>query len=476
MVPKLHLAGRIRLAAFSVALILAVWIVGFQAGCGTVQAVADAPGKTVQAISQTGRSPGQPVVDPVEVQQNLLRFADEFSVSMTIGVDTFRHGASPFPVTESLKWKIAINTQICAIASGTNAVANLLDMTIFVTALRMSLEEHSRSGPLGESVRPMLASAQNAEAEIWKSTGAALSPEQVGELRQALEIWRGKNPLPENVFAVRALGVSAELERSSPVRNDRPGSVFGLLKLDPLAGMDPAVREIARTRLLAERGLFLTQKMPQLLRWQLELLNANALASPTVQQLVTNTTTLTASVDRVSRVAEELPAQVDMQREKIMEALDAQAKQLTPLVAEVRQTLGTGRDMSNSLNTTLVTLDALMKRFGVGEPEAAAPPGPPAPPSEPFRIQDYTVMAAQLEKTSRQLTELLAAVNQTVGPDNLARLSEQVAPAVKTAQAGGKDVVDYAFWKAVQLVGVILLAVLLYRFLSAKFTGVIPPK
>ena len=43
-------------------------------------------------------------------------------------------------------------------------------------------------------------------------------------------------------------------------------SVFSLFQVDPLSGLDPAVREIAQTRLFAERALFVAQKMPMLLR------------------------------------------------------------------------------------------------------------------------------------------------------------------------------------------------------------------
>ena len=84
-------------------------------------------------------------------------------------------------------------------------------------------------------------------------------------------------------------------------QQDRPllhRSVFDLLNMDPLAGMEPAVREIAQTRMFAERAMFVTQKMPTLLRWQMELLSLNAVALPAVQQLVTNSTQIATSVER----------------------------------------------------------------------------------------------------------------------------------------------------------------------------------
>jgi hypothetical protein len=126
--------------------------------------------------------------------------------------------------------------------------------------------------------------------------------------------------------------------------------------------------------------------------------------------------------------------------------------------------------MSTSLNTTLTTFDALMKRFGVGETNKAAP----APTNaEPFRIQDYTAMAAQLDATAQRLTELLVTLDRTLGSTNLLQLTAQAAPVVQSAKTSGKEIVDYAFWKGVLLAGVVLLAALVYRFLTVRRS---PPK
>jgi hypothetical protein len=190
---------------------------------------------------------------------------------------------------------------------------------------------------------------------------------------------------------------------------------------------------------------------------------------PAVRQLVTNSAQIAASVERFASVAEKLPGQVSTEREEILKALQAQEMNLTPLVNEVRQTLLAGSQMSTSLNNTLTTFDAVMKRFGVGETNTA---GPAKTNAEPFRIQDYGQTAAQLEAAARQLTELLLTLDRTIGSTNLLQLSAQVAPAVQQAQTGGKELVDYAFWKGILLLAIVcaalLVTLLLYRFLSVR--------
>jgi hypothetical protein len=281
-------------------------------------------------------------------------------------------------------------------------------------------------------------------------------------LRKSIEVWRRQNPLPGGVLAARAPGLASQVAQADKTRLAKSGSVFDLLMIDPLSGLDPATREIAQTRLFAERALYVAQKMPTLLRWQTELLSVKAVEIPAVQQFLRNSTQIADSVERFARVAERLPNQVSAEREEILKALQEQERQLTPLVNEVRQTLTAGSQMSTSLNTTLTTFDALMKRFGVGEPNSA---GPPDTNSEPFRIQDYGTAAVQLEAAARQLTELLHALDQTLDSTNLAQLSAQVGPAVQQAQSGGKEIVDYAFWKGILLVVAALAAALIYRFI-----------
>ena len=110
-----------------------------------------------------------------------------------------------------------------------------------------------------------------------------------------------------------------------------------------------------------------------------------------------------------------------------------------------------------------------MQRFGVGETNQA---GPPDTNSAPFRIQDYGQTAVQLEGAARQLTELLHTLDQIIDSTNLASLAARVSPVVQQAQTGGKEVVNYAFWKGILLVAIacaaLLVTVLLHRFLSAR--------
>ncbi len=433
-------------------------------GCRVVESTVDVPAKTLRTLTP-GQKEGA-VLDPVQLQATLLRFGDEFSKQAVVALDALARGAPTLEVAALLQWKIGLVGEICSIVSGPNAVAGLLDMTVFVTVLRTAVEARWGLEEVGEAARPLQESCRRAETEIWRLAGVVLDPAQQAELREAVAAWQRQNLLPESALGARAAGFVVQMTRVQGEGAAKPGSVFGLWQLNPLSSLDPTTQEIAQARLFSERAIFVAQKLPMLMRWQAELLSLNLGRAPAVEQVLSNATQVAAAFERLAGVAERLPGQVSAERAALIQELEVQERRLTPLVQEVREALTAGSQMSTSLTTTLVTFDALMERFGVGETNT--PPSSGAGPAEPFRIQDYAATAAQLEATARRLTELIRVLDQAVGSTNLSRLAAQVGPAVHQAQTGGKEVVDYAFGRALLLVGVVFLAALAYRFLAGR--------
>jgi cell division septum initiation protein DivIVA len=350
----------------------------------------------------------------------------------------------------------------------------LLDTLALAKLTRMAFEEIGEKEAVnGPAFEPWLEVSRSLEAHAWDDLAVGVfSAEQLQELRDVLQRWWDTNPAGHLSFVARP-AETRSLIRQTAETTSRPGSVFSLVGLDPTAGLDPAVREVTRTRLTAERALFMAQRMPFLVRWHLELLADDLLAEQRIAELLTTTARLTDSTERISRsvesistVAAELPDRITAERQAILEAIKAQEGTLRELAGAISKTLVAGESMSTSINTTLTTFDALMDRFGVGEPDVAGQSG--TPKVEPFRILDYAQTATQLEGASRQLTVLLQTLDQTLDSTNLTELSTQVGLAVEQARTGSREVVDHAFWRALLLVAAVLAAALLYRWISGR--------
>ena len=415
----------------------------------------------------TGSKKTQATPDPVELQQQLMRFADDFSGRTVSAADKLRRGTNALDRLEMQELKLGLLNETVAVATGPNALANLLDMVVLVSLSRISLEEYWSPQIYGESARPMLEACRRGEVGIWRVAANVLKPEQQEELRKAISAWGGDRSDWRAVLSTRAVGLAVQVGKGVQETPSSGGTVFSLLMLDPLAGLDPATRELAQTRLVAERALFLSQRLPLLLRWQTEVLGQHLACLPEVQQALTNTTQLAASAERLSRVAEQVPGHVSAERKELVAALDAQAGKLSGLAAELRQALVAGEQMSASLNATLLTFDALMKRFGVGEPKSSEPQDTN---SRPFDVLDYSRTAKEVAAMAQQLDTTLQSFNGALDSPAWNQRLQDFKGLSAQAREDTRSILNHAFLVGAGLILLIFGSALLYRLLTARLT------
>lgn len=387
-----------------------------------------------------------PQYKSVLLQQRLMRFADDFNSRLAVAMDSLPAPTNSADFTALLRLKLNCVSSTFSVATGPNELMNLADMFVLVTLTRAFVEEQGLPGVYGESARPVLQACRDGETNITTMALTVVSPQQLDELRAAIVQWRQENPDLRSALFTRALGLEVEMAARRP--QTASGSLFSLLRLDPLAGLGPAARELAQTRLFGERTLFLAHRKPTLLRWQAELLVLETAQTPPVLEVRSNTTETVAALQRVSKTVEQLPVLVRSERAAILEALPSREPLLTNFVAQLAAMLQAGIRLSDSLNTTLTTARGMQETAVAQSARKAEITGVEPRPA----IEDYTESAKQIELAAVELTEFLRTLNQTLEPANVTRLSTQVTPVVQQAQAGGRAVTDYAFGRALLLV------------------------
>lgn len=434
---------------------------GLSPGCSWIQRTVELPGRAMTAIVPGLRD--EAAFDPVELVGHLMRFADDLIATTTAASEGLLRGTKAISRVELQTLRISYATEAVAIATGPNALSSLLDMVVMVTLSRMRVEDHWLPEVYGESARPLLKALQEAEGRIWNIANTILNVTDQQELRNAIKTWHDQNA-GATVGSMVTIDFASEVAKVSPRRGTGSPSVFSLLGIDPLSRLDPATRELAQTRLFGERALFMARRIPVLIEWNMELFAFKMAEMPELQRALTTSTQLAASIERFSLTAEQLPRLISTEREQIIQALSAQQQGLTKLAAEVRQALATGTRMADATQRTLKTFQEVVVQLDSGERD---------PNSEPFRIRDYTEAAAQFDTTAERLLELLQAFDRPIASTNLARVSSQFGALTQQAQSSGKEVMDYAFRKAVLLVliccGAIFATALLYRVLTASF-------
>jgi len=426
---------------------------------GTGCRLLSTPAKVVTAVTP---SDDAKKIDPLVVQLELQRFCDNYLRQGSLALDDYAQRVGTDAARfNALQLKFASGFSVISIASGPSPAVNLIDMVTIAVLTRRTVEDYWSKRSDGAAFERWLAVSRTLETNIWQLAESTFKPEQVQELRAGINQWCEQNPDVRTAFLARPQELAGIIRKSSVSKEKQ--SVFNL---DPMAGLDPAVREIAATRLFAERALFTFQRMPYLVRLQTELLVDGVAQQPDLQVTLTNLTRVSESADRISHAVEslsqtaaELPDRISAERAAILQELEQQEGKLRDLAAEVGHTLSEAQKMSDSLTITLTRFDALMKRFGVGEP----PTGPPDTNSPPFEILDYAETANRIGAMARDLNALIASVDSAA--PQVARLGEQ-------AGADARQVVDQAFRQGLILIVVLLAgsvgAALLYRILARR--------
>lgn len=448
----------------------AIWglpllLAALAAGCSLIESTIKLPVNAMGAVIP-GSGQTEPV-DPVELQEQLLRYADNFSAATVGAANKLQRDGKPIDKIDLLAIKLFLVSETLAVATGANALGNLVDMVVLTAGARIRVQDYWLPKVYGDSALPMLEALQTREKQIWALADKVLKAPQRAELSEAIAQWRKQaSPASGSLSAFATVGLIAEVTRAGRRRaSSMPSSVFALLDLDPLAGLDPATRELTQTRLFAERALYIGQRMPQLIEWHMELLTLRTATLPEVRQAVDNSTQLAAAGDRLSRVAEQTPALISFEREKIISALKSQQGALQGLAQQVGQTLAQGSKMAEATDQALKTFHGVVAQFDKdpSKPETQ-------PKGEPFRIKDYAETAVEIGRMSERLTGLLNALQPNLNPETFARLSAETDAMAARTQQRGQELVDYAFWKALMFVA-LSAAILVAGSLLLRIVG-----
>jgi hypothetical protein len=399
-----------------------------------------------------------------QVQADVMSFADVY-------VGEILDATSRYPPTTQemqirvLGFQARQTAAAYEIASGQNPIADLLDMVVFVTVSRTVFSSPSARGSFGESRELLVKALAGLEGKIWLIAGRVMDEEQEKGLRAFIENWVAHNPDVRDASAVR-LADMRSVPGSAAAGLGTPSDVLKSMGLDLFGGIDPAVMEVQRSRLLAERAFYFAKRWPRILEIQTRLLTLQLASQPAPAQALADIARVSLAAESVARTAEGLPALVDREREaairQFMDALSAQETRARALLAEMRRTLDAGTGAANAVHGALGSVEAILATAG-----KPSPPG--TPPSRPFDVNEYTRALEQLGHSATELEALLRAVNQ-----DAPRLAGLIGDAGREATDRGRALVDYAFGRllalGLALVLSVLAAALLYRWASHRMS------
>src|SRR6185295_7679917 len=178
-------------------------------------------------------------------------------------------------------------------------------------------EEYLMPKVWGEADRPMVEVFQLLERDVWVVASQVLTPEQQDDVRSALRVWREENPdMASTAFVRLPLFQDIVKAQAEAKAKDGTGNTLGnLLSVDPLSGLEPAVREIEQTRLFAERTVYYLQRAPLLLSAQVELLAMKLARTPETRSVLEDSQRISLAAESVANTAAKLPDAFRVERE-----------------------------------------------------------------------------------------------------------------------------------------------------------------
>jgi hypothetical protein len=420
------------------------------AGCGTIR-----------GLFPENRKEGTTATRLLQLQARNMRYADLY-VGTLLEATRRLEMAEPDPQQRYALsgWLLANANTAYSDATAENAVVGCLDLVTLATLSRMIAEQ---IGPTNfpDQAAALLAAHRELEAAAWELAADILTPAQQSDLRRLLIDWRDKHPDSQIAPFVR-FQEFASVAPSQQIGQNKvtmPSSLMGLVGLDPMAGLDPAVRQVEQSRLLAERALYYAQRVPILIDLQLDRSLNRLAAGPESRQLQQQATSLTSSAERFAAVAEAFPATISAEREALVrqlnDTLNMQAATLRPMLVEMRGTLEAGSAAAASVDQATRSIDALVARF-------AKKPGEPNT-GRPFDVTEYTQAATQIASAATVLDQLLGSAG-TQAP--------RFGAAFEAGAAQGRSLVDYFFVRVALLIVLLCLGLLatllLYRRLAPR--------
>jgi hypothetical protein len=226
--------------------------------------VAGAPGPEPRdARTKARESEGGAPVSSVELQQSLQRFTGEFIDSVTQAMKALDDPKRPERQELALRRLLLYGSSSLDIASGPLPEVNMLDMIVFLSLSRHVLESYWVPKQLGPEAQPAVSAFEASEATLWSLSNRILSTSQQGQVHQLIRDWLSRHADQVDVEWVRFQDFALRSGAVAQERADDAQGMLGSLK-SASQSADQAVR-------LAERALFLGNRMPFLLRLQARL-------------------------------------------------------------------------------------------------------------------------------------------------------------------------------------------------------------
>lgn len=255
---------------------------------------------------------GRPTIAGAEaqsLQSSVMALADTAMQRIASEMSLSRSGATPEARRDEMSTRLVLSSSIVAIAMQPDPVDALADMLTFTTLTTDAQRVAALGEPVDSFEARLLRALEQNDADAWRVAEQWVNEPTRIAFRERILSWTGSRGSAAEVAFVRL----ADLKRTGSTSVESDSGLFDSLHA--------TTQQFDQTRLLAERSLFLAQRIPFLMRWQAEVYTGNALATREAQQTQAEIEQMTSIMQTVSGLLSGLAEEVTNQRKSALDDL-----------------------------------------------------------------------------------------------------------------------------------------------------------
>jgi len=445
----------------------------------------------------------------MELQLNIMGFADRFATIMTVAVEDF-NDLSPSLESRRLVYSDAAYATAAAFttAAAPDPDTAVLDMVVMVTLGRMIYQDDLQK-KFGDKLEPIITAYRILENDIWQIVSKVLNKQQQNRLRATIKKWRERHPDLLAFSHVRFSDFERDKRKAIQTKTKKKSGLF--------ASVEDATRQVEEVRLMAERGMFMASRLPLLTGMFTNVWATMIIRNPEVNEVIEILRRFSDVSDRMTTLMEQFPDQlakerditvdrvmnevsrlrqttidqvmgevndwtdktvdnaakrVSMERDltlkqlqqtlkeerqEIVKALTAQGTQINGLLVELQKALAAG-------NVLMGSATALSERLGFDASKGGL---------ASLDIDAYQKTATEVAVSADRLNTLVGTVDRLLQSPSLEKILPVLDQSMKSVGKEGEKIINHTFRQAIILILIWLVGYVLARFaytyLSAKY-------
>jgi len=401
-------------------------------------------------------------VDTVALRTQLVLLADQTSARIA-GTTTqiARITNDPRIQEQTILFKLRVIPVMYNLTNHPDARAAFLYSWMFSVRLLGYLTDGEGRALFGDEQPLIVKTAQDLLGDIVSLGYKYFPTAAMDEVRDDIDEIAAANPMGA-AMGTQTVTLPAN---TTPQQRGAIDSILGA-PVRGLEGVGSTPEAIQAVALTIENLMNLIKQMPQFVRWQTELLLLQSESQPAVLELREDVTRISKSIESVAQTVKTLPA--DLRRELDAALVEAQETivALDTALAKAQSITADVKDATANIKATTDTVSTIIA--AVVPPPSEQPAQAETEPGEPFDMKDVVKTSEQLHATAVELRAIVEDLQSGAAQDLLAYVDTASRATIDHAVAQTNTLLDQLTRRALYLIGAMLVALVIYRFIAVK--------